>query len=72
MREAFAVEAAPEAADPVRARVLALLGPAPISIDELARVAEAPIAEVRVVLLELELAGRLEVGGGARVALAVA
>jgi DNA processing protein len=70
-RDAFAVAAAPDAADPVRARVLALLGPAPISIDELARVAEAPIAEVRVVLLELELAGRLEVGGGARVALAV-
>ncbi|MGA2044462.1 MAG: DNA-processing protein DprA [Roseiarcus sp.] len=64
-----ALAAAPVSADPVRARVLELLGPAPISIDELARVAEAPIGEVRVVLLELELAGRLEVAGGARVAL---
>ncbi|MGD0721983.1 MAG: DNA-processing protein DprA [Roseiarcus sp.] len=71
-RHESALAAAPVSADPVRARVLELLGPAPISIDELARVAEAPIAEVRVVLLELELAGRLEVAGGARVALTAA
>jgi DNA processing protein len=56
----------------VRARVLELLSPSPISIDELMRAADAPIREVRIVLLELELAGKLEVSGGARVALRVA
>jgi DNA processing protein len=60
------------ASDPpqtLRARILDLLGPAPISLDELGRAAEAPISEVRVVLLELDLAGRLEHAGGARVSL---
>ncbi|QXX74144.1 DNA-processing protein DprA [Methylovirgula sp. HY1] len=54
-----------EAATPVdpaemRSRIIALLGPSPISIDELARAAEAPAGEVRAILLELELAGQLE------------
>jgi hypothetical protein len=35
----------------------------------LARAAEASIREVRIVLLELQLAGRLEYSGGNRVAL---
>ncbi len=48
---------ASEAPQSLRARVLDLLGPAPISLDELMRAAEAPISEVRVVLLELDLAG---------------
>jgi DNA processing protein len=55
--------------DSVRARVLELLSPSPISLDELVRAAEAPIRDVRIVLLELELAGKLEYSGGARVAL---
>ena len=55
----------------LHARILELLSPSPISLDELVRVAEAPINEVRIVLLELELAGRLEYSGGARVSLAV-
>jgi DNA processing protein len=59
-----------EAPESIRARVLELLSPSPISIDELVRAAEAPIQDVRIVLLELELAGRLETSGGARVALA--
>ena len=53
----------------LRARIVDLLGPSPISIDELARAAEASISEVRIVLLELDLAGRLEHSGGARVSL---
>lgn len=53
----------------LRARIVDLLGPSPISIDELARAAEAPISDVRIVLLELDLAGRLEHSGGARVCL---
>ena len=56
----------------LRARIVDLLGPSPISIDELARAAEAPISEVRIVLLELDLAGRLEHSGGARVSLTTA
>ena len=53
----------------VGARVVALLGPAPVSIDELARVANADVRSVRAALIELELAGRIERGGGDRVAL---
>jgi DNA processing protein len=53
----------------VGARVAALLGPAPVSIDELARVANADVRSVRAALIELELAGRIEHSGGDRVAL---
>ncbi len=67
--------AAPRAAkqaacsEATRERIIALLGPSPISVDELARVAEAPAREVRSILLELELAGRLERHGGNLVSL---
>lgn len=56
--------------DATRERIIALLGPSPISVDELARVAETPAREVRSILLELELAGRLERHGGDLVSLA--
>ncbi len=56
--------------DALARRIVALLGPAPISIDELARAAEASTRDVRVALMELELAGRIEHFGGDRVALA--
>ncbi len=52
-----------------RDRIVALLGPSPISLDELARAAEASTREVRVAVMELELAGRIEFSGGDRVAL---
>ena len=52
-----------------RDRIVALLGPSPISLDDLARSAEASAREVRVALMELELAGRIEFSGGDRVAL---
>jgi len=52
-----------------RERILALLGPSPISLDELTRAAETSTRDVRIALLELELAGRLEYFGGDRVAL---
>ncbi len=57
----------PDASD--RSRVLSALGPAPIGIDELARMLSIDIRHVRVVLLELELAGRIERHLGQRVAL---
>ena len=52
-----------------RARIVALLGPTPISLDDLVRMAATSPATVRVVLLELELAGRLERHGGGLVSL---
>jgi DNA processing protein len=57
----------PEAGD--RARIVNLLGPTPISLDDLIRMAGTSPATVRVVLLELELAGRLERHGGGMVSL---
>ncbi len=57
----------PEVGD--RARIVSLLGPSPISLDDLIRMAETSPAIVRTVLLELELAGRLERHGGGLVSL---
>jgi DNA processing protein len=47
-----------------RARIVDLLGPSPVSLDDLIRMSGASPATLRVVLLELELAGRLERHGG--------
>ena len=55
-------------AEIARERIVALLGPSPITLDELARAAEVSARTVRVALLELEVAGRLEYSGD-RVAL---
>ena len=63
--EAFAGE--PDASD--RERIVGLLGPTPILLDDLIRMAGASPAIVRTVLLELELAGRLERHGGGLVSL---
>ena len=52
-----------------RARIINLLGPSPISLDDLIRMSGASPAIVRSVLLELELAGRLERHGGGLVSL---
>jgi DNA processing protein len=50
--------------------VLAALGPTPVEVDEILRQCQITAATVRIVLLELELAGRLERHPGNRVALA--
>jgi len=52
-----------------RERIIGLLGPAPVSIDDLIRLSGLAPAIVRTVLLELELAGRLERQGGGMVSL---
>jgi DNA processing protein len=57
----------PDAGD--RARIVGLLGPTPILLDDLIRMAGTSPAIVRTVLLELELAGRLERHGGGLVSL---
>jgi DNA processing protein len=57
----------PDARD--RARIVSLLGPSPVLLDDLIRMAGTSPAIVRTVLFELELAGRLERHGGGLVSL---
>jgi DNA processing protein len=58
-----------EAAAEERSRVLSLLGPTPVGLDDLVRLSGSSASVVRTVLLELELAGRLERHGGGLVSL---
>jgi DNA processing protein len=60
-----APSAEPDAAD--RRRLIGLLGPVPVAVDELIRQSGLPPATVALILLELELAGRIERHAGARV-----
>ena len=62
--------AAAENADEAPRAVIDYLGPAPVSVDDLARQSGQPIRAVHQALLELELAGRLERHGGNAVSLA--
>lgn len=59
-----------DAGDADRAAVARLLGPVPVAVDELIRQSGRVPAVVQTVLLELELAGRLERHAGGRVSLA--
>jgi DNA processing protein len=61
------IDSEPDASE--RARIVNLLGPAPLLLDDLIRMAGTTPAIVRTVLLELELAGRLERHGGGLVSL---
>ena len=54
----------PEIRDDDRARVLAALGPAPCDLDALARASGLPARAIGIVLMELELAGRVTRHGG--------
>lgn len=61
-----------DAADPGddgRSRIMSLLGPVPVTIDDVVRASGLGVAAVRVALLELELAGRLQRDPGGRVSL---
>jgi DNA processing protein len=58
-----------EPADDDRARVVEALGPTPVEIDEIIRFTGVPARTVQVVLLELDLAGRVERHAGQRVSL---
>jgi len=49
----------PEPSDSERARVLSALGPHPIDIDEVVRATALGAREVRIVLMELDLAGEI-------------
>ena len=72
MQEAEPVAPSPPLAEPgddERSRIIELLGPTPVSIDDLVRLAGRSAAVVRIVLLELEVAGRLHRHGGGLVSL---
>jgi DNA processing protein len=60
---------APDPDGAMRARIVSLLGPTPVQLDDLIRLSGASPAVVRTVLLELELAGRLERHGGGLISL---
>jgi DNA processing protein len=65
-------ETAQQANDPEpddRARIVALLSPTPVSIDDLIRLSGTSPRIVRMVLLELEIAGRIERHGGGLVSI---
>lgn len=55
--------------DDERSRIVSLLGPTPVTIDDLVRLSGCSPAIVRTVLLELEIAGRIERHGGSLVSL---
>lgn len=58
-----------EPGEKLREKIISALGPTPIDLDELIRFTEADTRAVHVVLLELELAGRLERHRGNKVSL---
>lgn len=58
-----------EPADGERRALVDLLGPTPVAVDELVRQSGQDAAAVQLVLLELELAGRVERHAGAKISL---
>ena len=52
-----------------RARIIGLLGPTPVAVDDLVRLSGGSPATVRMVLLEIEIAGRLERHGAELISL---
>jgi DNA processing protein len=60
---------AAEPADDEREQIVGLMSPTPVSLDDLVRLSNLPPRAVRAVLLELEIAGRLERHGGGLVSL---
>jgi DNA processing protein len=56
--------------DRARAQIVTLLGPAPVNLDDLVRLSGFSPAVVRTVILELELAGRIERQAGGLFSLA--
>ena len=70
-RQPFAGEPPPvEATEDVRSRVLELLGPSPAPVDEIVRLSGASPGQVQLVLLELDLGGRIDRHAGGKVSLA--
>ena len=59
----------PDVPEDARERIISLLSATPVPVDELVRQSALPPAAVQTVLLELELAGRLERHAGGKVSL---
>ena len=69
-RVPYEAEPAPlDTPNTVRQRVLDLLGPSPAPVDDLVRLSGASPGEVQLVLLELDLGGRLDRHAGGKVSL---
>jgi DNA processing protein len=64
MEEPETIPVMEEPQEDERTRIIGLLGPSPVTLDDLIRLSGSSAAIVRVVLLELEIAGRLERHGG--------
>jgi DNA processing protein len=62
--ERDAQDNAPRDPADMRETVEGLLGPSPVSVDDLVRASRIDVAQVRSILLDLELAGRIERHGG--------
>jgi DNA processing protein len=60
-----------DVAERERRAIVALLGPVPVPVDEIIRQSGLPPAAVQTVLLELELAGRLDHHAGGRVSISM-
>lgn len=69
VRDYAAVPIGNGAGDGDRRRVIDLLGPTPVTADELVRQSGQATATVQLVLLELELVGRIERHAGAKISL---
>lgn len=69
MEEPASPAPADEPGASARARIIALMGPTPVAIDDLIRLSGCSPAAVQTTLLELELAGRLDRQRGGLVAL---
>ncbi len=54
-------------ADTLRSRMLAHLSSAPLSLDDIARLAEAPVQSARGVIFEMELEGLVSIDDGGRI-----
>ena len=65
----FEAQPPADADDQARRAVVALLGPVPTPVDEVIRQSGVPAAVVQMVLLELEIAGRLDRHAGGRISL---
>lgn len=63
------VSIAADVDDADRRRVVDALGPSPVAIDDVLRLTDLPAGQVMLVLIELELAGRIERHPGQRVSL---
>lgn len=69
MEQAVLPFATNEPDDSARTSLLQLLGPVAVGVDELARQSGLPVAQVQMLLIELELGGRLTQHAGGRVSL---